>query len=89
MWVLRNDLIDTPIRNTSYFVGLYSFYNNNNTGTNDISTMNSSNRIAATLYSLGTQFGSGISTNTLHKGDDDGDEDGDNNKNNNNNNNYE
>ena len=36
--------------------------NNNrfNTETNDISTMNSNNRIAATLYSLGTQFVSGI-----------------------------
>ena len=31
-----------------------------NTETNDISTMNSNNRIAATLYSLGTQFVSGI-----------------------------
>jgi len=29
-------------------------YNRFNTGTNDISTMNSNNRIAATLYSLGT-----------------------------------
>jgi len=35
--------------------------------------MNSNNRIAATLYSLGTQFVSGIlSINTPHKGDDDG-----------------
>ena len=31
-----------------------------NTETNDISTMNSNNRIAATLYSLETQFVSGI-----------------------------
>jgi len=30
------------------------------TETNDISKMNSNNRIAATLYSLGTQFVSGI-----------------------------
>ena len=29
-------------------------YNRFNTGTNDISTMNRNNRIAATLYSLGT-----------------------------------
>jgi len=39
---------------------LMEIYNRFNTGTNDISTMNSSNRIAATLYSLGTQFVSGI-----------------------------
>jgi len=31
-----------------------------NTETNDISTMNSNNRIAATLYSLGTYFALGI-----------------------------
>ena len=30
------------------------------TRTNDISTMNSNNRIAVKLYSLGTQFVSGI-----------------------------
>jgi len=35
-------------------------YNRFNTETNDISSMNSNNRIAATLYSLGTQFVSGI-----------------------------
>jgi len=35
-------------------------YNRFNTETNDISTMNSNKRIAATLYSLGTQFVSGI-----------------------------
>jgi len=35
-------------------------YNRFNTVTNDISTMNSNNRIATTLYSLGTQFVSGI-----------------------------
>ena len=34
--------------------------NNNNTETNDISTMNRNNRIAATLYSLGTYFVSGM-----------------------------
>ena len=35
-------------------------YNKSNTETNDSSTMNSNNRIAATLYSLGTYFVSGI-----------------------------
>ena len=30
------------------------YYNSVNTGTSNISTMNSNNRIAATLYSLGT-----------------------------------
>jgi len=35
--------------------------------------MNSNNRIAATLYSLGTQFLRNISINNLHKGDDDED----------------
>ena len=44
--------------------------------------MSSNNRIAATLYSLGTFFLRNISINTLHKGDDDDD----NNNNNNNNN---
>jgi hypothetical protein len=34
--------------------------NNNNTGTGDMSTINNSDRIAATLYSLGTWFVSGI-----------------------------
>jgi len=45
--------------------------------------MNSNNRIAATLYSLGTQFERNISTNTLHKGDDDDDDDDNNSDNNN------
>ena len=35
-------------------------YNTFNNGTNDISTMNINNRIAGTLYSLGTQFVSGM-----------------------------
>jgi len=35
-------------------------HNRFNTETNDISTMHSNNRIAATLYSLGTYFVSGI-----------------------------
>jgi len=42
--------------------------------------MNSNNRIAATLYSLGTVCLRNISTNTLHKGDDDDDDDDDDNK---------
>ena len=47
-----------------------------------ISTMNSNNRIVATLYSLGTIVCLwNISINTVHKGDDDDDDD-------NNNNNY-
>jgi hypothetical protein len=45
-----------------------------------MSTINSSDRIAATLYSLGTWFVSGIYIYTLHKGDSD---DGNNNNNNN------
>jgi len=35
--------------------------------------MNSNNRIAATLYSIGTVCLRNISINTLHKGDDDDD----------------
>jgi len=40
----------------TYFGGKYLCKSTNrfNPGTNDISTMNSNNRIAATLYSLGT-----------------------------------
>ena len=37
--------------------------------------MNSNSRIAATLYSVGTQFVSEYNINTLHKGDDDYDDD--------------
>jgi len=44
--------------------------------------MNSNSRIAATLYSLGTQFVRNISINTVHKGDDDDDNDNNNNNNN-------
>jgi hypothetical protein len=44
-------------------------------------TKNSSDRMAATLYCLGTLFVSGMCINTLHKGDSDDD-------NNNNNNNF-
>jgi hypothetical protein len=53
-----------------------------------VGTINSSDRIAATLYSLGTWFVSGIYIYTLHKGDsiftynnnnDDDDKDNDNN----------
>jgi len=58
-------------------------YNRFNTETNDMSTMNSYNRIAATLYSLGTSFLWNISINTVHKGDDDDNDDDSNNNNNN------
>jgi hypothetical protein len=45
-------------------------------------TINSSDRIAATLYSIGTVFVSGICfLNTLHKGDSDDDDDDNNNSN--------
>jgi len=37
--------------------------------------MNSNNRIAATLYSLGTVCLRNININTLHEGDDDDDDD--------------
>jgi len=60
-------------------------YNRFNTETNDISTMNSNNRTAATLFSLGTYRN--ISINTVHKGDDYDDYDDDDSNNNNNNNN--
>jgi len=43
--------------------------------------MNRNNRIAATLYSLGTYILRNISINTLHKGDYDDDDDDDNNNN--------
>jgi hypothetical protein len=46
-------------------------------------TINSSDRIAATLYSLGTFCLRNICVNTLHKGDsDDDDDDNNNNKSN-------
>ena len=55
--------------------------NNNtfNTETNDVSTMNSNNRIAATLFRREIVCLRNISTNTLHKGDDDDDYDDNNN----------
>ena len=47
--------------------------------------MNSNNRIAATLYSIGNIVClRNISINTLHKGDDDNDDDNNNDNNNNN-----
>jgi hypothetical protein len=48
-----------------------------NAGNIDMGTINSSDRIAATLYSLGTLFVSGIYVciNILHKGDSDDDDD--------------
>jgi hypothetical protein len=54
-----------------------------NTETNDISTMNSNDRIDAILFLRETVFLSNISINTLHKGDDDDDDDDNNNNNNN------
>jgi hypothetical protein len=42
-------------------------------------TINSSDRIAATLYSLGTWFVSGIYIYKMHKGDSDDDDDNNNN----------
>jgi len=56
------ELQKTAILGTAHILRkvLMSKYNRFNTETNDISTMNSNNRIAATLYSLGTQFVSGI-----------------------------
>jgi len=52
----------TAILSTAHILWkiLMQKYNRFNTGTNDISTMNSNNRIAATLYSLGTQLFSEI-----------------------------
>jgi hypothetical protein len=60
-------------------------YNRVKAGTSDIGTINSNDRIAATMYSLGTLFVSGIyvvCVNTLHKGDNDDDDDNNNSNNN-------
>ena len=56
------ELQKTAILGTAHILRkvLMQKYNRFNTETNDISTVNSNNRIAATLYSLGTQFVSGI-----------------------------
>jgi hypothetical protein len=54
-------------------------YNRFNTETKDIRTMNSNNRIDATLYSVVCLRN--VSINTLRKGDDGGDNDDDNNNN--------
>jgi hypothetical protein len=56
------ELQKTAILGTAHILRkvLMQKYNRFNTETNDISTMNSNNRIAVTLYSLGTQFVSGI-----------------------------
>jgi hypothetical protein len=43
--------------------------------------INRSDKIATTLYPLGTWFVSGICVNTLHKGDSDDDDDNNNNPN--------
>jgi hypothetical protein len=55
------ELQKTVILGTAHILRkvLMEKYNRFNTETDDISTMNSNNRIAATLYSLGTQFVSG------------------------------
>jgi len=45
-------------------------YNRFNIETNDISTMNSNNRIAATLFPGDIVCHRKMSINTLHKGDD-------------------
>jgi len=56
------ELQKTAILGTAHILRkvLMQKYNRFNTETNDISTMNSNNRIAATLYSPGTHFVSGI-----------------------------
>jgi len=56
------ELQKTAILGTAHILRkvLMQKYNRFNTETNDISTMNSNNRIAATLYSLGTYFVSGM-----------------------------
>jgi len=56
------DLQKTAILGTAQIIRkvLMYKYNRFNTETNDISTMNSNNRIASSLYSLGTKFVSGI-----------------------------
>ena len=66
-------------------------YNSANARTSDIDAINSNDRIAETLYSLGTWVVSRIYVciNTLHKGDNDDDDDDDDNNNNNNNNNLD
>ena len=55
-------------------------YNRSNTETNDISTMNSKNRIAATLFPRDIVCLKNISINTLYKGDDDDDNNNNNNR---------
>jgi hypothetical protein len=56
------ELQKTAILGTAHILQkvLTQKYSKLNTGTSDVCTMNSNNRIAATLYSLGTQFFSGI-----------------------------
>jgi hypothetical protein len=57
-----------------------------NAGTRERGTINNNDSIAATIYSLGTWFVSGICVDTLLKGEN-GDDDNDDDNNNNNNNN--
>ena len=56
------ELQKTAILGTAHILWkvLMQKYSRFNTETNDISTVNSNNRTAATLYSLGTEFVSGI-----------------------------
>jgi len=58
----NNNNSRTAILGTAHIIRkvLMLKFNRFNTETNDISTMNSNNIIAATPYSLGTQFVSGI-----------------------------
>jgi hypothetical protein len=85
------ELQKTTILGTAHILRklLTEKYNRANAGTGDIGTINSNDRIAATMCSLGTWFVSGIRicTNTLHKGAKDDDDDDDDNNNNNTNNN--
>jgi hypothetical protein len=45
--------------------------NNNNNNNNNRGTINNNDRIAATMYFLGTWFVWGICVDTLHKGEND------------------
>ena len=78
------ELQKTAILGTAHILRkvLIEKYSRFDTKSNDISTMNSNNRIAVTLYSQeDLVYLKHISINTLHKGDDD-DDDGDDDNNN-------
>ena len=75
----RDSIPDRPARSESLYRLSYPAHilrkvlmknNRFNVGTNDINTMNSSNRIAATLYSRDIVCLRNMSINTLRKGDD-------------------